>query len=513
MPGLSWPPSQTFPSFGPVGALDVVDLTGMANDQQTLFVTLAGLVNRTQPRIYTLDGGGEGKTFWLDKLGVTSTVSSDPFALVTKYQAEISGLVVYDPAQPDTINLATTVAGVRDGIVASPDLAATLGAAPYQLPVLVDLRANHFASKVAVYQYELDQYAAGATHRLICGLDPAIAGHLRDYAVATRAMMVWLDPANSDEKNLLSQFFALLPHASPYLGWWPAEGAGVGAAASAGIPVFAADYASNLTVFGGTPRGIQLPAPPGKPTLANKIYVTLIMSDGDNLQENEHLIPIKWADPNRGKVPIGWTTTPSLVDTAPVILNYYWTTATANDVLISGPSGLGYTYPDWWPTDAFYDYTARSAPYLEAAGLRAITIWNKDPQYTSNDGKDLSAANAMAYTQNLPKLLGVTLQGGYLPLIHQWNVLDSALPLVYLAQTYGNNEADLESGIDNAATVWSHLAPDFVAVQGNMNSGSMTPTTFYNVQQHYASNSDYVFVRTDHFFELFRESQGLTINP
>jgi hypothetical protein len=33
------------------------------------------------------------------------------------------------------------------------------------------------------------------------------------------------------------------------------------------------------------------------------------------------------------------------------------------------------------------------------------------------------------------------------------------------------------------------------------------------VQRHHAGNSDYVFVRADHFFMLLREAQGLTVTP
>ena len=46
-----------------------------------------------------------------------------------------------------------------------------------------------------------------------------------------------------------------------------------------------------------------------------------------------------------------------------------------------------------------------------------------------------------------------------------------------------------------------------------MNSGNMSPTAFYDAVQHYAANTDYVFVRPDHFFQLFREANGLAINP
>src|SRR5262249_27554208 len=72
---------------------------------------------------------------------------------------------------------------------------------------------------------------------------------------------------------------------------------------------------------------------------------------------------------------------------------------------------------------------------------------------------------------------------------------------------YANNEADLERGIDGQLGGWGHGAPLFVAVQGNMNSAAITPSTFYAVQQHYAGDPNVVFVRPDHFFELLRAAQ------
>jgi hypothetical protein len=497
--GLTWPPSQAFPSFAPIGALDVIDLNPLANDRRTLMVTLAGLINRTRPRIYTTDDGGEGKTFWLDKVGATSTTMfSDPFALVTKYRAEFKGIVIYDDAQADTINLATTIAGQRDGIVASPAVAAILTAAPYQLPVLDDLRVNHFANKLAVYQYELDHYSAAATHRLIIGLNPGIAAFVRDYAVATQAMTVWLDPRVPAESQLLNKFFALLPPNSPYLGWWLDEPSGVHAAATFGIPVYAADFSSNLTVLGGTPRGsAAVPPPPAPPTLENKVYVAIFMSDGDNLQEDQHLVPMKWNSGHRGEVPIGWTIDPALVDVAPVILRYFQETATLNDVLVSGPSGLGYTYPAAWPSGAFVDYAKLTASYVKAARLRVVTVWN--------NGVDLADNDARAYLQQMPDLVGLTIQDESRAL----RFIDDKLPIMRLNISYGDTEAILEGGIDAQVKSWNGSAPLFVAVQGNMNMGTISPGAFAAVQGHYTNNTNVAFVRADHFFQLVNVANHL----
>src|SRR5207249_128176 len=149
--------------------------------------------------------------------------------------------------------------------------------------VLADLRTNHFASRLDVYQYELDHYGGNATHRLMVGLNPGVhVGSLRDYAVATKALVVWLDPRIAAEQTMLSKYLALLPASSAYLGWWVDEPTGVHAASVGGVPTFAADWSMNLTVLGGTPRGsaVTLP-PPAPPPLENKIYVGLFMSDGD----------------------------------------------------------------------------------------------------------------------------------------------------------------------------------------------------------------------------------------
>jgi hypothetical protein len=115
--------------------------------------------------------------------------------------------------------------------------------------LIKDLRSYNFSTKLEVYQHLFDHYTEKASHRMIFGLKPEINAHLRDYAVATKGIMVWLDPDALEEKRLLNRFFGLLAWNSPYLGWWPKESSGVVAAAKFGIPVFAADWSANLTVF------------------------------------------------------------------------------------------------------------------------------------------------------------------------------------------------------------------------------------------------------------------------
>lgn len=498
--GLDWPVGKSFPTFPPIASLDVADVSAATAEQHYLFTTLEGLVNRKQPRIYLQSNDSEGATFWLDQLKVPTNKVADPMSLVTKYASEIAGMVVYDPALLDTVNLATTIAGVQGGVVVSPTLAATLGAAPYSLKTIEDLGSHHFASNVDVYSYELANYASAATTRCIVGLNPSISDALRDWAVATKAMVVWLDPTVAAQTSLLQSFLSGLDSNAPYMGWWTNEPAGVNLASQYGVPTYAADFSKNLTVL-GTPHTVMPPAPPAAPTLENKVYVGIFMSDGDNLQEDQHLIPVKWADAKRGSVPISWTVQPALVDVAPVILDYYWHTATPNDVMVSGPSGQGYTYPRSWPIAKLAEYTKRSADATERGGLRVITVWN--------DGQLLSGTPASLYAANMPHLLGVTDQLGTGGL----SVIDNTLPLLVFASSYGGTEADLEAGIDGQLAKYTSGTSMFVAVQGDMNQQVINPTTFAAVQAHYASNQSVSFVRGDVLFQLARLASKLPVNP
>jgi hypothetical protein len=502
---VSWVRGRSFPSFPPAERLDVADVSGASDDERYLLLSLQGLVNRTKPRIYLQENDAEGATFWLDMLHLPTMAIADPMSLVSKYAAEVRGLIVYDPALLHTVNLATTMAGVERGLVASPALAATLGAPPYNLPTIADLRTHGFADANAVYQYELTTYGTRTTNRLIVGLAPTISDCLRDYAVATEAMVVWLDSTDSMQRPLLASYLSGLERNAPYLGAWVDEPSLVAMASGYGVPVFAADFLRNLTVLSGVPRTIVPPAAPPLPMLENKAYVAIFMSDGDNVQEDQHLIPLKWADPSRGTVPISWTVQPGLVDIAPVILDYYYRTATPNDVLVSGPSGLGYTYPRDWPLLAFSDYTQRSADALDRAGLRVITVWN--------DGRFLTTSpQAIDYATDMPHLLGVTDQLGHIG--GAPTLIGSSLPSLGFAASYGTSAADLETlGIDSALARWTHDTPLFVAVQGNMNQAAITPSTFLAVQQHYAGNPDVAFVRGDHLFQLIRQHAGLPIDP
>jgi len=488
------------------GAYTKVDWVGVTrsktDDEMVLFASLKGIVNVHQPRIFSYEGDAfaEGQYTWLQSLGLGWTEVSDKWSLITKYRNELAGVIVYDNAVPDTINLATTLAGSRKALVAGPNLVSTLTAAPYNLPILMDLRGQ-FADKLAVYNTLYNTYWPSLTHKLAFGLNPnAVKAAVREYAVAVGAASLWLDPAVPAESALLNKFLASMGAGSVWMGWWPEEAAGVAAGSNYGISTVASDWATNLTMHSGMPRVINVKPMPAKPALQNKLYVAFILSDGDNLQYVEHLMRKLWNNPDRGKVPIGWTLSPAMVDAMPGALNFYWNTATNNDCLISGPSGYGYTYPNLWTNAAQLDqFVARTEAYNQVAGFRVITIWN-----TITGGINTNVGNSFA--NNASTLLGLTAQntGGGL------SIYNSKLPGMALSCNYCTGEQAMKDHIASAAAGWNGAEPRFIIIQAQPWT-DVKPSNFLAVAN--TLGSSYVVVRPDHIFQLIREAKGLPINP
>lgn len=492
--GLVWPTNRFLPAFStPAPVLDCIDISSASGAEQDLFASLEGIVNRTQPRIACVNSSAEeGEFTWLNLHHLPYSLING-YSAVLKYETNVSGLVVTDPSQPDTLNLATALAGVNNELICDPSLLTTLTGAPYHLAIRDDLRGK-FSSKYQVYQYLYTNCWPQCTHRIFAGMETNGHGHLRDYLVAVKAAAAWLNPGVPADATALAPFVSsMTPVGGVYMGWWPDEGTGLQWIAPYGIPVIASDWFDNGSLFGGAATTITVPSVPAPPPLQNKVYVSITLSDGDNVQYMQHHMKQNWGNPARGKVPMGWTAQPLAADLDPGMLNYYWSTATTNDCLVAGPSGAGYTRLNFWSPANVAAYTQASAPYLQRSGMTSITVW-----------LTVSGSTGDSYAANCPTLVGVNDQsGGY------YTTHDETLPVIGFpgSANYASTAAQLISGITNAAATWNGAAPMFIAVQGS--GWDITPADCQTIAQALNPN-EYVVVRPDHLFMLYREAAGLT---
>ena len=631
---LYWPPDRALPIFPEAFHLDAADLSALNGDQQGLLVSLQGIVNRQQPRLYFYWGTDPTNLEWLNTIHVPSTISTNPWSLFEKYRTEVKGTIVFDPDVPDTINLATTLAGLHSAVIATADLAAA-----HNLRVIEDLRGR-FADKFAVYNYALSTVWPKVTKRMATAIGPSntvqvanvpwttllkVATSLtdgsnkatytadltrflsngpsvyvryqdaysntgwgpsvsqvtvtadgnvigsfqpgtsgetpflfdadssqlasgwrfadgtnyfiykftppagtkqltlstimwnqyfvtatntapsyqvvnplfRDYIVANSAPVFWLDPNVAEEATLFAQILKSFDPNTAYLGWFPNgdEMSGVTLCAQNSAYVVAADDFYNSTAFSGVRAPIRRTQPPAKvPRLQNKIYLSLTMVEGDNIQYNQHRMRQMWDDPMRGQVPLGWSISVLLRDIAPAMLSYYQETQTQNDLLVAGPSGAGYTYPAMWPTSTLPRYMKRSGEYMQRTGMQTLFTYNRD------NSTDLALTTALVdlYKSNIPRLAGI---------IYNYETSSQASLIDGLPVSTLLGVNDTSSGAQALASIaenWSGTSPLFVAA--GLESWNMMPADAQTLVN--SLGSQFEVVRPDAFFQLMRVALG-----
>lgn len=646
---ISWPSDQQLPVFEEPEHLDVVDLVKESGDIKLMFATLQGNINRKKPRLYLLENIEEGKYTWLEDLSIPYTIHKDYWEVVMKYKDEIAGMVIYDPEVIDSINAATTIAGIKGAIVGHPTLAGQLRKEPYHLEVIEDLRGK-FTDKLNVYEWQLNNLWDQTTNRMIVGLSPGISkmnaselpsfyqviaeettrvtdssnrniyefdlsdflnggdiylrfddafpedgfgpavhqitmksdekvianieantseedfslydgqqsqistdtdghrfadrdrffvyrftppedteqlsvaidmwnqykvsvsneqpksseelepyGYLRDYVVANQAMVFWLDANSPEEKVILDEILGKLEPGTPYFGWFAddikGEFGGVEYVSTQGVYVVPADWFNNLTVFSGTRTKPIKMKTKSSPTLENKIYVTLMFGEGDNFQYNQHRMRVMWEDGARGKVPLNWTSSPLLYDGAPAILEYFQKSATENDLLVTGPSGVGYFYADAWPEDHFTKFLQQTYPYMKKTGMTVPYVLNRKQAKNIS----LSKKKAKAY-EKYYHALGLLLS---------WeenvgvSIYDQTFPISTIRGIGSINEG--KRVLEEAKTNWDQASPLFISL--GLLAWNLTPSDIVDMTQ--SLGPEYEIVLADEYLSLIRDAHHL----
>lgn len=422
-PAAAWPGEALLPSLAQTTSLEIYDLRAASPDVLLSVTTLVGLINRGPERVYCLENGDD--EFWLRELDSELPCIHSPVAgeqvldhLLQRYREQVAGLVIYDLGLLDTRNVASTLAALRAGLVVSPELASRLQSDPWNLPVLADLRVYGWKSRAQAYFWAYKHLFPECSPDLVAGLDPKLCGVLRSYLVTQRVFTCWLDarkviPSRAAgwhcERGLLKRLFASLHPGAFHLGWFVNEPFGIRLASRAALLTLASDHCTNLSIWSSLPRSPEQIAPDewpapnasaqvttGEQVAANSseqvtvqrqvdekmneafdasaTYLSFTISDGDNLQYCQHHLLRLWGDPARGSLPLGWTIAPALWRIMPRQAAFYQRTASENDVLIAGPSGIAYILPSYWPHKHHQSFLQLTADALRSMNTPLVQV-------------------------------------------------------------------------------------------------------------------------------------------
>jgi GxGYxYP putative glycoside hydrolase C-terminal domain/GxGYxY sequence motif in domain of unknown function N-terminal len=391
--GIAWSAERYLPQFQRPQRLRVYTVSGLSRDGQLSVATFVGLINRPRPQVYLISRRHDA--FWLQEALDDIHREDAPVRgeailpdLLSIYRDRLRGMIIYDPALADSINVATTLAGQRDGIVVSPDQVRVLSRPPFTLPVLFDLREYGWRSRAQAYNWAMHNLLAGANAYLVAGLGPDTLVGLRPFLVASRTFIYWLDPRKPlpvrragwlSERGLMRRVLRSGAPGAAHLGWFIQEGSGVTMTSQEARLVFASDHFANLEVWASVrpdspAAGLPEPEPPRQASGSGKVYLSFTFSEGDNLQYMQERMADLWHDEARGSLPIGWTISPLLVEAAPSLLAYYARTATPNDEFVAGPSGAGYMFPSWWPRAQLSPYLQQTGEQMRRMNLRMLQV-------------------------------------------------------------------------------------------------------------------------------------------
>ena len=372
----------------------VVDPQGLKGPENALLAAIQGVLNRTGAVVWVKGPGMNARI--LDELRSEGWVLREvrgPWPLLREYRAAFSGLVI-GQVGTESLNGATTLAGLTNAVVADPSLVERLVAEGW--PVLADARSQSIATLWA-------QTRARVARGVMIHQDPSKALHLRDLAISLGAWTVYEEPAAERTR----QVQALGPHTRVY-GWGRDELEFVREVSQGGGAVIPADWSLNLSALRHLPATVpvrsRLPKPRARSS--GERVVAFVVSDGDNLQwVGGRFVddPSFWASPLRGRFAVTWEMPPEAWVMAPRILGKILGTATPLDDFIAGPSGYGYQFPGHLPDrPAAAAETARAVArvnwplvtLLNAGGVQDSSIdWLEQPEIRGVLYKDYAPYN------------------------------------------------------------------------------------------------------------------------
>ncbi|MBN1342371.1 MAG: hypothetical protein JXQ73_06810 [Phycisphaerae bacterium] len=359
---------------------DLVSLEGISSEDVPTLLSLQGLANRAEPRVYLLprDEGPEHHWVrWYEDYGLRGK----PVPLdqaVASHAGCAKGFIVYDPKQPDTVNVAMCLAGTEDAIVCPPSRVRRL--TDLGLKCIDDL-TGRWPDKLTAYRWAVDNVMkrcdgsvlANYEHGKTVGPRPTM-----DFLVARRGFCMGLTVNEADfpvEAALWHRVQSDAPDHAMMLGWH------TGSDSEATHVYFGSRHNVWVYCAGAWNMSFHQHVRPHKAYAQSHAesavcdpssrYVAITLSDGDSWHSMADVQKKFWLHPRRGEVPIGWEVAPIFATVGPAILEYYFASRAENDYLVCGPSGIGYNYlsgfADW---QGFLRHTAEA---MQATSLR--TIW------------------------------------------------------------------------------------------------------------------------------------------
>ncbi len=397
-------------------------------DQNAFLISLQGLANTAAPRLYFIypkDWAFKFTPglyqFYQKDLDYTFTELKTPEEALDSLKRYVKGYIVWDRNVRSSLDVAFTLAGIERGVVVSADQIPMVEKAG--LKKLADLRgmftgmddAQIFRKAYETWGPETSRttivWMGGASGKVML---PGVA----DYAIAKHAFVADLstNPADTAEYALAKEILGKQKPLSMVLGWHSyakdLERQFVTLTSSFALRVEGLNTFPDLSFTSMTPpepgfvfhnHHNVVPGKVYKPE--KKVYIACLQSDGLGLGA--------WEEPGRGSMPYAWETTINWTWMAPAMLEYYYSTATPNDLFIGALTGPGYMYPKAIPPKMLPRVISLADSLMDKLDIDIFETMDYSQGATITGNTELPKYVVDAYYEAMPDAIGFA--DGYAP--------------------------------------------------------------------------------------------------
>ena len=340
---------------------------------------IQGIYARTNAKYYCWSSGSY--EMWLEDMvehyGITyeyTTLEDMVKSYIKDYGKDY---VLYNRSTlPESTNSACAIAGITGYLPVDESIKAKMES--YGLEIKID--ASNMTERTCFDLYKDSFNTDGLVQQ-----NPNNV-RLRDWQIACGYFIFFRQGTETKDLLFRGEVHEWVDEDAAMFGWVPNdEGQDVTVASQYGQFTIPSDHSLNTTVFAcknafGEADFTQKAKETDIVAENGKHYVTIMMSDGDNVQVWYNSFPFdtRYLGAERdNSFPMGWSIQPALLELGPNVLNYVKRNAGEKDYFVCSVSGIGYIYPQVYPT--MDTYTRALSAYMRRADLSVLQILDSGP--------------------------------------------------------------------------------------------------------------------------------------
>lgn len=350
-------------------------------EKELVCVAIQGIYSRTNQKFYNWSSGSYDT--WLNDLVANYGFTTRDITfneMVEMYRNDYdNGYLLYDKVgKVESANVACTICGIT-------------GYLPVDKTIEQEMINLGFELKKDVSTYSqkkcFNEYSDQLNNKGLLQ-EKADVPHMKDYGIACKYFIFYDAGTTTQSYMFRGTVQNWCEPNSPIFGWGPGqEDEHVAISSQNGQFTLASDWSKNMTVFACSEifRRTSYTQKYKETTIqaeSGKHYVTIQMSDGDNVQCWYNSFPFNskyWGGTRTGDFPMGFSMQPSLIDLGANILNYIYDNSQPNDYYVCAVSGQGYIYPQVYLSSALDDYLKGLSVYMKNTDLSVVQILDSGP--------------------------------------------------------------------------------------------------------------------------------------